>query len=118
MTIKALDIAHVAAQALDDKLAEQVRIVDVRELTSLMDYCVIATGQTPPHLKAMLAEIQRQLKEVGASSYRKSGDPESGWMVLDYVDVVIHIFSPEARAYYDIETLWAEAPDLPLPASA
>ena len=83
-----------------------------------MDYCVIASGQTPPHLKALLGEVQRQLKESGSSLYRKSGDPESGWMVLDFVDVVIHIFSPDARAYYDIEKLWAEAPEVPLPPSS
>jgi len=62
-----------------------------------------------PHLKALFGDIQHQLKKEGVMCYRSSGMPEGGWMVLDYVDVIIHIFDPEAREFYDIESLWDKA---------
>jgi ribosome-associated protein len=71
---------------------------------------LVVSGTSPPHLKAMFEAVQHELKVRGAWCYRKAGAPESGWMVLDYVDVVIHIFSPAARRYYAVEELWARAP--------
>ena len=75
-----------------------------------MDYALVITGTSPPHLKALFDEIQVKLKQEDVQAYRKTGDPTSGWMVLDYVDVVIHIFATEAREYYAIEKLWEAAP--------
>ena len=74
-----------------------------------MDYALVITGTSPPHLQALFEGIQLGLKKDGVQVYRKSGDSDSGWMVLDYVDVVIHIFGSETRDYYAIEALW-EAP--------
>lgn len=74
---------------------------------------MIATGASAPQLKAIATAVQRALKDAGMPPYRHSGTPESGWMVLDCVDLVIHIFSPEAREYYGVETLWAKASRLP-----
>jgi len=96
-------------------MGQDVRVLDVRGISTITEYCVIASGTSAPHLKALLSEVQRDMKERGVLSYRKSGLPESGWVVLDFVHVVIHIFSSEARAYYAIERLWQEAPALPLP---
>lgn len=84
----------------------------MQELSSVTDYYLIASGSSPPHLKAMFGEIQRELKKENVYCYRKSGDPECGWMVIDYIDVVIHIFSAEARQYYAIEELWVQSPSL------
>jgi ribosome-associated protein len=95
-------------------MAQDIRVLDVRGISTITDFCVVASGTSSPHLKALLAEVQRCMKERGVMSYRKSGLPESGWVVLDFVYAVIHIFSPEARAYYAIERLWQEAPALPL----
>ena len=67
---------------------------------------MVATGTAAPHLKALVAGTQQAMRQAGVSSYRTSGDPESGWIVVDYVDVVVHVFSPEARAYYALERLW------------
>jgi len=96
-------------------MAQGIRVLDVRGISTITDFCVIASGTSSPHLKALLAEVQRCMKERGVMSYRKSGLPESGCVVLDFVYAVIHIFSPEARAYYAIERLWQEAPEIPLP---
>jgi ribosome-associated protein len=108
-------IAIEAALALDAKQAKDIRIFDVRGLSSVTDYTVVATGTSGPHLKALISETQRRMKDLGVTSYRTSGDPDSGWVVVDYVHAVVHVFSSEARAYYAIEELWATAKEVPLP---
>ena len=84
---------EIVEKALKEKKAVDVKAYDVR-------------GAAAPHLKALVAGTQRAMREAGVASYRTSGDPESGWIVVDYVDVVVHVFSPEARAYYALERLW------------
>jgi ribosome-associated protein len=93
-------------QALEAKLAEEIRLYDVRGISFVTDYYVVATGNSAPHLKALISEAYRHMKDIGVRSYRSSGEPESGWMVIDFFDVVMHVFSREARAYYAIERLW------------
>ena len=93
-------------QALEDRKGTDVKVYDVRGKSALADYYIVATGAAAPHLKALVAESQRVMKEEGVSSYRTSGDPESGWIVVDYIDIIVHVFSPEARAYYALEKLW------------
>ena len=99
--------AAALARALEERKGADVRTYDVRGKSQIADFFVVATGTAAPHLKALVAESQRAMKEAGVQSYRTSGDPESGWMVVDYIDVVVHVFSPEARAYYALEKLWA-----------
>ena len=84
-------------KALEDRKGMDIKVYDVRGKSSLADFFVVATGTAAPHLKALIAESQSVMKESGVQSYRTSGDPESGWIVVDYVDVVVHVFSPEAR---------------------
>ena len=98
--------AEMMAKALEDRKGTDVKIYDVRGKSSLTDFFVVATGAAAPHLKALVAETQSVMKEHGVSSFRTSGDPESGWIVVDYFDIVVHIFSAEARAYYALEKLW------------
>ena len=99
--------------ALEDKLAENIKVFDVRGRSTVTDFYVVATGNSAPHLKALVSEAYRHMKNVKVKSYRSSGEPESGWMVMDFVDAVLHIFSREARAYYAIEKLWdgSDKPD-------
>ena len=99
-------------QALKDKKGVDVRTYDVRGVSGLCDYYVVATGTAAPHVKALIAATQAAMKENVVDSYRTSGDRESGWVVIDYVDVVVHAFSPEARAYYAIEKLWKDAKEV------
>jgi len=95
--------AEELAQQLKEKLENakgvDVKTYDVRGISGLTDYFVVATGSAAPHLKALVRALPKP--------YRTSGDPESGWIVADYVDAVVHVFSPEARAYYALEKLWA-----------
>ncbi len=102
----------VVVQALTDKKAVDIRTYDVRGVSGLCDAFVVATGTAAPHLKGLAAGVQHAMKDVGENSFRMSGDPASGWIVVDYVDVVVHVFSPEARAYYALERLWENAPSV------
>jgi ribosome-associated protein len=97
---------------LEEQKGEDIRLFDVRAISEITDYVVIVTGNSPPHLKALSNEIQSSLKQQGVQSYRRAGEPEGGWVVVDYVDVIIHIFSPTARRYYAVEELWAKAPQV------
>lgn len=94
--------------ALENRLAENIVTLDLRETegSNMADFFVLATGKSPPQLNAMADEVQHTLKQAGQKTYRKAGVPEGGWIVLDYVDVVVHVFSAEARRYYAIEELW------------
>jgi len=106
MSMTAEEQAKLVAQALEDRKGTDVRVWDVRGKSPLTDFFVVATGAAAPHLKALVAESQAAMKKAGVASFRTSGDPESGWIVVDYIDVVVHVFSPEARAYYALEKLW------------
>ena len=92
------ELAADLAKALEDAKAVDIKTYDVRGKSGLTDFFVVATGAAAPHLKALLRALPK--------AYRLSGDPESGWIVGDYVDVVVHVFSAEARAYYQLEILW------------
>lgn len=102
----AAEQAQALAKALEDRKAVDVKVYDVRGKSALTDFFVVATGEAAPHLKALVAESQHAMKDAGVASFRTSGDPESGWIVVDYIDVVVHVFSAEARAYYALEKLW------------
>lgn len=108
------NLALAFAQALYDKQAEDIRILDVRGVSTVTDICVVATGTSAPHLKALQKAVQHALRDTGSTAkFRCSGDSDSGWVLLDAFTVVVHIFAPEAREYYDIEALWTGAKELP-----
>lgn len=105
MTIE--EQTQAIVKALEERKGTDIKVYDVRGKSQLADCFVVATGAAAPHLKALIAETQAAMKALGVASYRTSGDPESGWIVVDYIDIVVHVFSPEARAYYALEKLWA-----------
>jgi ribosome-associated protein len=84
----------------------------VTKVSELADYILVVSGTTPPHLKAIAGEIEHALKQEGVICPHKAGNPDSGWIVLDYLNVVIHIFHPRMRQYYSIEDLWGQAPQV------
>ena len=97
----------IVKDALADKKAVDVKAYDVRGISGFADAFVVATGTAAPHLKALVANAQQAMREAGGKRNRMTGDPECGWIVADFIDVVVHVFSREARAYYAIEKLWA-----------
>ena len=92
-------MTEAIVKALEDAKGVNIKTYDVRGKSSLADFFVVATGSAAPHLKALVKALPKK-------AYRVSGDPESGWIVADYFDVIVHVFSPEARAYYALEKLW------------
>ena len=105
-----LKIASTAAQAADHRKGEDILILDLREVSSIADFFVIATGTSEPHLKAIRNEIEERLKKEGVKVRGVDGFPMSHWVVIDCFDVLIHVFSKERREFYALERLWGDAP--------
>jgi len=99
---------------LEDRKAEDIVALDLRELANIADYFIIATGANKPHLKALYDGLQRMFKNAGFKGYHKAGVPDSGWMIMDYHGVMVHIFERELREFYDLEQLWKDAPKVQL----
>lgn len=106
----ALAAAKVAAEAALGKKAEEVMILDVRGLTSYADYFVLATGTSDRQVKAIADAIDEDLRKAGHRSLGLEGYERGHWVLIDFGDVVAHVFYEETRNLYDIEGLWAEAP--------
>jgi ribosome-associated protein len=106
---------RIAAVALDRK-ARDVVVLDMRDVVAYTDFLVIATGNTERQTQAIEDAIYRELKAGdgghGTTPERVEGKPESRWILMDYLDCVVHIFTPAARDYYRLETLWGEVPAL------
>jgi len=118
-TLNSLEQARRVAELAQEKLARDVVILDMRPVCSYTDYFVIATGQNPRQTKAIYDEVRERLKrDHRAIPHAVEGDREATWIVADYIDVVLHVFTPEARTYYDLEDLWGDVPAVELEAAA
>ncbi|HER23737.1 MAG TPA: ribosome silencing factor [Candidatus Atribacteria bacterium] len=109
MNKKSLTIAKLAAAAAEDKKAEDTVILSLSKLTLIADYFVITSGNSEPQLKSISNFIIRKLKENQIKLLHYEGKPETGWILLDYSDVIVHVFSKEKRNFYDLEYIWQEA---------
>jgi ribosome-associated protein len=104
-------IATAAAEAARDRQAADVVVLDVATLLSITDYFVICSVASGPQLKAVIEAVEGRIRtELDRRPVRREGDAEAGWLLLDYIDVVVHVFGEDERAYYDLERLWSDAP--------
>ena len=103
-------MARLIVDTAAEKKASNILLLEVRDLTSLADYFVICEGTSRRQLGAIQSGILETLKEHRYSLRHQEGTPDSGWILLDYEDILVHIFSPERRAYYQLEELWQDAP--------
>jgi ribosome-associated protein len=104
-------LALLCRELADDKKAEDIVILDVREVSSVTDYFVIASGTSEPHLRAIVDEIRDRLRERHELRPRAvDGTLQTAWVVLDYFDVIVHVMRRDLRDRYDLETLWGDAP--------
>lgn len=101
-------MAKQAAQLLDSKKAERVSVIKIDDISSLADYFLIATGVSSTHVRALADEVEEHLKAEGVSPARVEGYRSNSWVLLDYLEVVVHIFTQEARDFYDLDRLWAD----------
>ena len=104
-------LARLCLELADNKKAENPLILDVRKLTSVTDYFVIATGTSEPHLRAMSDEITDQLRiEHGIRPRAIDGSVHTSWVVMDFYSVIVHLMRAEVREHYDLESFWGDAP--------
>jgi ribosome-associated protein len=103
-------LALLCRDLADNKKAENIVVLDVRKLSSVTDYFVIASGTSQPHLRAIVEEIASQLRvEHDLRPSRSEGATGGNWVVLDYFDVIVHVMHAETRRHYDLEGLWGDA---------
>jgi ribosome-associated protein len=103
-------LAGLCRDYADNKKAENIVVLDVRDLSSVTDYFVIASGTSEPHLRAIVDEITDRLRdEHDLRPLRKDGSMQGAWVVLDFFDVIVHVMRADARERYDLEGLWGDA---------
>ncbi len=116
--MQAIEKAKKIAECLDNKKGRRITVLEVGELTSISDYFVIASGGSAAQVKAMADEVEEKLREAGYTPVHMEGYQVATWILLDYSDVVVHIFLEETREFYDIERLWTDAKKIELNFSA
>lgn len=104
------ELARLAGRAALAKKATDIVVLDMRELTSMCDFFTIATADSAPQLKAVVEAVEKELKSRGAEPWHVEGLENRRWVVLDYVDFVVHVFTPGTRETYILERLWGDAP--------
>ena len=102
-------LARQIVDALSDKQAEDILLLDIRNVASFADYFVIANGNVARQLEAMIEAVEDAVTPEEATFMGREGDPNSGWILMDYGNVIVHLFAPEERGYYDLESLWHAA---------
>jgi len=103
------DLVQKITELAQDKKGQQIVVLNIAKLTNIADYFIIISGDSDVHVKAITDHIEKELKSQEFHTYYKEGYQYLNWVVLDYVDVVVHIFKRESREYYAIERLWADA---------
>ncbi len=104
----ALEMAKLACKALDEKKGEDIKVIDIHEVSVIADYFVIASGSNQNQVEAMVDNVQEILGRAGYEPKQIEGSKNSSWILLDYGDVMIHIFDEENRLFYDLERIWRD----------
>ncbi len=102
-------IARLAVDVASDKKATDIVLLDMQGVSSIADYFVICTGANPRQIRAIATAIDEKLSEHDVPTLHREGTPDSGWLLLDYGDIIVHIFSAKEREYYRLERLWSSA---------
>ena len=108
------ELALLAARALSDKKGAQIQVLEIGDLTTLADYFVLATGSSNTQINALVDNVEKVLhEEAEEEPLHREGYRGGTWVLLDYGSVIVHVFTPEAHDFYDLEHLWADAKELP-----
>lgn len=97
-----------AYEALDEKQAEDIRIIDIRGISTIADYFIVASGSNQSQLQAMEDSVGQKMKDLGLRQPKLEGNRNSTWILMDYEDFIVHIFSEEDRLFYDLERIWTD----------
>jgi ribosome-associated protein len=118
-TDRSIELIKAAAQAAADKLAHDIIAYDVSDVLSITDAFLVASAPNDRQVKAIVDEVEeRLLKELGTKPVRREGDRDSRWVLLDYIDIVVHVQHSEERVFYALERLWKDCPEIELPKDA
>jgi ribosome-associated protein len=113
-----VELAEAAVSAAADKLASDLVILDVSDQLVITDCFVLASAPNDRQVRAVVDAIEESLLQLGTKPVRREGEREGRWVLLDYVDIVVHVQHSEERTYYSLERLWKDCPELPLPDAA
>lgn len=102
------DLAQRIADVLSDRQAEDIVLMDISKVSTFTDYFVVATATNPRQMNALIDSLDRELRDEGIKARRVEGTADSGWVLLDFGDALVHLFAPEERGYYNLEGLWAK----------
>ena len=106
------DVARLAVDVAAEKLAADIVMLDLRELAPFTDYFVVMTAESVRQIEALEEDLTNAMKDAGIPRHHREGTPASGWVLLDFADVLIHIFGPEERDFFGLERLWSRAPQV------
>ena len=109
---QSLNMVKIAYDALDDKLAEDIKIIDIRSISVLADYFIIASGSNPNQVQALVDNVEEQMYKAGYDDPRVEGYNTASWVLLDYNDVIVHVFSQDDRLFYDLERIWRDGKEI------
>ncbi|MBQ4284749.1 MAG: ribosome silencing factor [Lachnospira sp.] len=106
------EMLNIAVEAMKDKKAEDIRIIDISKVSVIADYFVIASGNNPNQVKAIVDNIEEKLFKAGCEDPKVEGYNSATWVLLDYKDVVFHVFSADDRRFYDLERIWRDGVEI------
>ncbi|MDF9408322.1 ribosome silencing factor [Pelotomaculum isophthalicicum JI] len=115
MSLSPQAMVNVAVQAAEDKKAADITVLDIREISVIADYFIICSGRSGTQVQAIVENIQERLEKDGVITLRREGFREGNWVLLDYGDVIIHVFRESERQFYNLERLWGDAQVVGLP---
>lgn len=102
------EMARIAYDALDEKLGEDIRIIQIDEISVIADYLIIANGKNSNQIAALSDNVEMRMHQNGIHNEQIEGNKNSTWILMDYKDVIVHVFSPEDRLFYDLERIWRD----------
>ena len=106
------EILQIAVKALSDKKGHDIKVIKISDVSAIANYFVLATGDSSPQVKTLADETELKLKQAGTLPRRTENYRGADWVVLDYIDVVVHIFYKETREFYDLERLWQDGEEI------
>lgn len=105
---KQAEMAKIAYEALDEKKGEDIQIIDISSISVMADYFVIASGMSSPQIQAMVDNVEKKMHKSGHHMKRLEGNKSSSWILLDFGDIVVHVFNQDDRLFYDLERIWSD----------
>ncbi|MDO4615031.1 MAG: ribosome silencing factor [Lachnospiraceae bacterium] len=105
---KSKNLARLAVEALEDKKGEDIKVIDITEVSVLADYFIIASGMNKNQVQALADNVEETLSKAGSPSRQVEGYQTANWVLMDFGDVIVHVFDSENRIFYDLERIWRD----------